>query len=139
MLEMLKRKQLLPVCRRKLRSLKPLQGNQNCIELLESCCVPVPLKFFMKFDILSLCCYRYGEIYLKSAKSCMDKGADYAKNEIQRLDRILAKVSPLYTSRVICQVLVTLFSLCFEALPEHYFCSQNVGLSNISFLVSSIL
>lgn len=34
---------------------------------------------------------RYGEIYLKSAKSCMDKGADYAKNEIQRLDRILAK------------------------------------------------
>ncbi|KAK2977718.1 hypothetical protein RJ640_013736 [Escallonia rubra] len=34
---------------------------------------------------------RYGKIYLKAAKSCMDKGADYAKNEIQRLERILAK------------------------------------------------
>ncbi|GAA0155065.1 chaperone [Lithospermum erythrorhizon] len=38
---------------------------------------------------------RYGKIYLKAAKSSMEKGADYAKNEIQRLDRILSKaVSP---------------------------------------------
>ncbi|GAA0141037.1 chaperone [Lithospermum erythrorhizon] len=38
---------------------------------------------------------RFGKIYLKAAKSCMEKGADYAKNEIQRLDRILSKsVSP---------------------------------------------
>ncbi|KAL1809475.1 hypothetical protein ACET3Z_026465 [Daucus carota] len=34
---------------------------------------------------------RYGRIYLKSAKSFMDKGADYAKNEIQQLDHVLAK------------------------------------------------
>ncbi|KAL3538253.1 hypothetical protein ACH5RR_001619 [Cinchona calisaya] len=34
---------------------------------------------------------RYGKIYLKSAKSCLEKGADYAKNEIQRLERMLAK------------------------------------------------
>ncbi|KAL2511798.1 Protein disulfide-isomerase like 2-1 [Abeliophyllum distichum] len=34
---------------------------------------------------------RYGKIYVKAAKSCMEKGSDYAKNEIQRLDRILAK------------------------------------------------
>lgn len=34
---------------------------------------------------------RYGKIYLKAAKSCLDKGADYAKNEIQRLERMLAK------------------------------------------------
>lgn len=112
MLEMLKRKQFLTVCRRKLRSLKdPLQGNQCYIRLSESCCVPVPLVEFQithacKFNhhihlkvqfliFLSLCHYRYGEVYLKSAKSCMDKGADYAKNEIQRLDRILAKVNPL--------------------------------------------
>ncbi|GMP63830.1 hypothetical protein CsSME_00025361 [Camellia sinensis var. sinensis] len=34
---------------------------------------------------------RYGKIYLKAAKSCMEKGADYANNEIQRLDRMLKK------------------------------------------------
>ncbi|KAL2536938.1 Protein disulfide-isomerase like 2-1 [Forsythia ovata] len=34
---------------------------------------------------------RYGKIYVKAAKSCIEKGSDYAKNEIQRLDRILAK------------------------------------------------
>ncbi|KAJ7973285.1 putative Protein disulfide isomerase [Quillaja saponaria] len=38
---------------------------------------------------------RYGKIYVKSAKSCMEKGADYAKNEIIRLEHILAKsISP---------------------------------------------
>uniref|UniRef100_A0A2P2L7N1 protein disulfide-isomerase n=2 Tax=Rhizophora mucronata TaxID=61149 RepID=A0A2P2L7N1_RHIMU len=35
---------------------------------------------------------RYGKIYLKAAKNCMEKGADYAKNEVQRLERILGKV-----------------------------------------------
>lgn len=35
---------------------------------------------------------RYGKIYAKAAKSCMEKGADYAKNEVQRLERMLAKV-----------------------------------------------
>ncbi|GFY94920.1 thioredoxin family protein [Actinidia rufa] len=35
---------------------------------------------------------RYGKIYLKAAKSCMDKGADYANNEIQRLERMLKKI-----------------------------------------------
>lgn len=34
---------------------------------------------------------RYGKMYLKAAKSCMEKGADYANNEIQRLDRMLKK------------------------------------------------
>uniref|UniRef100_A0A5B6ZKJ1 protein disulfide-isomerase n=1 Tax=Davidia involucrata TaxID=16924 RepID=A0A5B6ZKJ1_DAVIN len=34
---------------------------------------------------------RYGKIYLKAAKSCTEKGADYAKNEVQRLERMLAK------------------------------------------------
>ncbi|KZV19473.1 protein disulfide-isomerase like 2-1 [Dorcoceras hygrometricum] len=38
---------------------------------------------------------RYGKIYLKAAKSSMEKGADYAKNEIHRLERMLAKsISP---------------------------------------------
>nr|GMD48323.1 probable protein disulfide-isomerase A6 [Ipomoea batatas] len=38
---------------------------------------------------------RYGKIYLKVAKSCMDKGTDYAKNENQRLERMLSKsISP---------------------------------------------
>ncbi|XP_024963293.1 protein disulfide-isomerase like 2-1-like [Cynara cardunculus var. scolymus] len=38
---------------------------------------------------------RYGKIYVKAAKSCLSKGGDYAKNEIQRLERILAKsISP---------------------------------------------
>ncbi|XP_019158660.1 PREDICTED: probable protein disulfide-isomerase A6 [Ipomoea nil] len=38
---------------------------------------------------------RHGKIYVKVAKSCMNKGADYAKNEIQRLERMLAKsISP---------------------------------------------
>ncbi|KAG6645919.1 hypothetical protein CIPAW_08G156600 [Carya illinoinensis] len=38
---------------------------------------------------------RYGKIYLKAAKNCMEKGADYAKNEVQRLERILEKsISP---------------------------------------------
>ncbi|XP_077218682.1 protein disulfide-isomerase like 2-1-like [Tasmannia lanceolata] len=39
---------------------------------------------------------RYGKIYLKAAKSCIDKGADYAKNEMERLQRMLDKsISPL--------------------------------------------
>lgn len=38
---------------------------------------------------------RHGKIYTKAAKSCMQKGADYAKNEIQRLERMLGKaISP---------------------------------------------
>ncbi|CAJ1969899.1 unnamed protein product [Sphenostylis stenocarpa] len=37
----------------------------------------------------------YGKIYLKAAKNYLGKGSDYAKNEIQRLQRILDKsVSP---------------------------------------------
>lgn len=35
---------------------------------------------------------RYGKIYVKAAKSSLSKGGDYAKNEIQRLERILSKV-----------------------------------------------
>lgn len=35
---------------------------------------------------------RYGKIYLKTAKSYLEKGSDYAKKEIQRLERILEKV-----------------------------------------------
>ncbi|CAI9768919.1 unnamed protein product [Fraxinus pennsylvanica] len=34
---------------------------------------------------------RYGKIYVKAAKSCMERGSEYAKNEIQRLERMLAK------------------------------------------------
>ncbi|RDY09384.1 hypothetical protein CR513_06247 [Mucuna pruriens] len=38
---------------------------------------------------------RHGNIYLKLAKKGMEKGADYAKNEIQRLERMLEKsISP---------------------------------------------
>lgn len=35
---------------------------------------------------------RYGNLYLKLAKNSMEKGTDYAKNEIQRLERMLEKV-----------------------------------------------
>ncbi|XP_021772768.1 protein disulfide-isomerase like 2-1-like [Chenopodium quinoa] len=34
---------------------------------------------------------RYGKIYTKAAKSSLEKGADYATKEIQRLERILSK------------------------------------------------
>ncbi|KAB1200699.1 putative protein disulfide-isomerase A6 [Morella rubra] len=34
---------------------------------------------------------RYGKIYLKAAKKSMEKGSDYAKNEMERLQRILDK------------------------------------------------
>ncbi|XP_028794698.1 probable protein disulfide-isomerase A6, partial [Neltuma alba] len=34
---------------------------------------------------------RYGKIYLKAARNCMEKDSDYAKNEIQRLQRMLDK------------------------------------------------
>ncbi|KAL2941141.1 putative protein disulfide-isomerase A6 [Bienertia sinuspersici] len=34
---------------------------------------------------------RYGKIYTKAAKSCMEKGADFATKEIQRLERLLSK------------------------------------------------
>lgn len=37
-------------------------------------------------------CTRHGDLYLKLAKKGMEKGADYAKNEIQRLERMLEKV-----------------------------------------------
>lgn len=34
---------------------------------------------------------RYGKIYLKAAKNSWEKGADYAKKEVQRLERMLEK------------------------------------------------
>ncbi|KAL5560970.1 hypothetical protein UlMin_030717 [Ulmus minor] len=34
---------------------------------------------------------RYGKIYFKIAKNSLEKGADYAKNEIERLQRLLQK------------------------------------------------
>ncbi|EXB59326.1 putative protein disulfide-isomerase A6 [Morus notabilis] len=38
---------------------------------------------------------RYGKIYLKVAKNCLEKGAGYAKKEIERLERMLEKsISP---------------------------------------------
>lgn len=38
---------------------------------------------------------RYGKIYLKVSKKYLEKGSDYAKNEIQRLERLLEKsISP---------------------------------------------
>lgn len=37
--------------------------------------------------------YRYGKIYVKAAKSIISKGANYAENEIARLERMLEKVS----------------------------------------------
>ncbi|TYH04988.1 hypothetical protein ES288_A08G049400v1 [Gossypium darwinii] len=38
---------------------------------------------------------RYGKIYLKAAKSCLEKGADYPKKEVERLQRILDQsISP---------------------------------------------
>ena len=40
--------------------------------------------------------FRYGKIYLKIAKSCLNKGGDYTKNEIQRLESILSKVKTLH-------------------------------------------
>lgn len=39
---------------------------------------------------------RYGKIYVKAAKSSLEKGSDYAKNEVLRLERILAKVNPYF-------------------------------------------
>lgn len=35
---------------------------------------------------------RYGKIYLKVSKKYLEKGSGYAKNEIQRLERLLEKV-----------------------------------------------
>ncbi|KAJ3669465.1 hypothetical protein LUZ60_011415 [Juncus effusus] len=38
---------------------------------------------------------RYGRVYVKAAKSVVSKGADYAKNEIDRLNRLMEKaISP---------------------------------------------
>ncbi|XP_065860391.1 probable protein disulfide-isomerase A6 [Euphorbia lathyris] len=38
---------------------------------------------------------RHGKIYLTAAKKCMEKGSDYAKKEIERLQRMLEKsISP---------------------------------------------
>ncbi|KAJ6796138.1 protein disulfide isomerase-like 2-2 [Iris pallida] len=34
---------------------------------------------------------RYGKVYLKAAKNCVDKGAEYAKKETERLQRMLEK------------------------------------------------
>lgn len=46
------------------------------------------------FDFLwcPFICPRHGSLYLKLAKNSMEKGPDYAKNEIQRLERMLEKV-----------------------------------------------
>ncbi|KAI3991257.1 hypothetical protein MKX01_022478 [Papaver californicum] len=38
---------------------------------------------------------RYGKIYVKAAKSCLEKGSDYATKEVERLKRMLEKsISP---------------------------------------------
>ncbi|KAG0471809.1 hypothetical protein HPP92_016355 [Vanilla planifolia] len=38
---------------------------------------------------------RYGKVYVKAAKSCIEKGSGYAKKEIERLQRLLEKsISP---------------------------------------------
>jgi protein disulfide-isomerase A6 len=50
--------------------------------------------------------YRHGKIYLKAAKTCMVKGAGYAKNEIERLQRMLEKV------RLIDSLLVEACHVC---------------------------
>lgn len=39
-----------------------------------------------------LFCFRHGNLYLKLMKSSMEKGENYAKNEIQRLEGMLRKV-----------------------------------------------
>ncbi|KAF5952148.1 hypothetical protein HYC85_010092 [Camellia sinensis] len=46
---------------------------------------------------------RYGNIYLKAAKSCTEKGGDYAKNEIKRLERMLSKYNPRIKQKGITQ------------------------------------
>ncbi|KAK8998226.1 hypothetical protein V6N11_083619 [Hibiscus sabdariffa] len=38
---------------------------------------------------------RHGKIYLKAAKSCLKKGADYPKKEIERLQRMLDKLKQM--------------------------------------------
>ncbi|XP_038996514.1 protein disulfide-isomerase like 2-1-like [Hibiscus syriacus] len=45
----------------------------------ENCCMPLLLVA------------RYGKIYLKAGKSCLDKGADYPKKETEPLQRMLDK------------------------------------------------
>lgn len=46
----------------------------------------------MIFWYVLFVCTRHGDLYLKLAKKGIEKGADYAKNEIQRLERMLEKV-----------------------------------------------
>ena len=43
--------------------------------------------------------FRYGKIYLKAAKSSIEKGAGYAKKETERLQRMLEKVGILLKSQ----------------------------------------
>ncbi|RRT67230.1 hypothetical protein B296_00023531 [Ensete ventricosum] len=43
------------------------------------------------FGYLLVVKFRFGKTYLKAAKSCIEKGADYAKKEIERLQRMLEK------------------------------------------------
>ncbi|RZR96045.1 hypothetical protein BHM03_00024976 [Ensete ventricosum] len=47
-------------------------------------------RFFGCFFIVKN--FRYGKIYLKAAKSFVEKGADYAKKEIDWLQLMLEKV-----------------------------------------------
>ncbi|XP_058077566.1 protein disulfide-isomerase like 2-1 [Magnolia sinica] len=47
---------------------------------------------------------RYGKIYLKAAKSCVEKGVEYPKKEIERLHRMLEKsISPLKADEFIAK------------------------------------
>ncbi|RZR88742.1 hypothetical protein BHM03_00016389 [Ensete ventricosum] len=47
--------------------------------------------YIMSFGYLLVVKFRFGKTYLKAAKSCIEKGADYAKKEIERLQRMLEK------------------------------------------------
>lgn len=83
---------------------------------------------------------------MKAAKSSLEKGADYAKNEIQRLERMLEKVYLMYSfnnkfllssvfifqtslNKLILQITYTLFG-------EHQVDSFRIGLDMFgTFLV----
>lgn len=61
--------------------------------------------------------YRYGKIYLKAAKSSLEKGSEYAKKEIQRLERMLEKVCPILHSFSLVRFIFRLSN--FTLTAEH--------------------
>ncbi|KAH0462383.1 hypothetical protein IEQ34_009958 [Dendrobium chrysotoxum] len=101
-------------------------------------------KIEEEVEILEGSSVRYGKVYLKAAKSYIDKGSEYAKKEIERLQRMLDKsISPAKADEfVIKKNILSTFFLCMNFtyfLNHKFILLDNYYIINTSFTYYLVL